>query len=121
MGGDHPMRPGYPDFTEPLWTLTQRCWEKEPQDRPAIEEVIRTLEEPSAFNWPRDHRSWSNRSSDTLKHCDIFHEGGSLTLSAPDVNGDVEAYSDSQSDVMVKVSRGFLRISLGNPLIIRII
>ena len=48
--GTRPRRPDHPDFAEPLWTLTQRCWSQEPQDRPGIQEVIEVLKELSAFD-----------------------------------------------------------------------
>ena len=49
MNGNRPGRSDHPDFTESLWTLTQRCWSQEPQDRPDIQEVIEVLKELSAF------------------------------------------------------------------------
>ena len=44
-----PERPNHPDFTEPLWTLTQRCCSQKPQDRPDIQEVIKVLKELSVL------------------------------------------------------------------------
>ena len=46
--GNRPGRPDHPYFTESLWTLTQRCWSQEPQNRPNIQEVIEVLKELSA-------------------------------------------------------------------------
>ena len=48
MSGNLPGRPDHPYFTESLWTLTQRCWSQEPQNRPNIQEVIEVLKELSA-------------------------------------------------------------------------
>ena len=47
MTGTRPERPNHPNFTESLWTLTRRCWCKEPQDRPKMWEVIEVLKDPS--------------------------------------------------------------------------
>ena len=41
--GKRPERPKHPKFTNPLWTLTKRCWAGVVQDRPTIEEVIEVL------------------------------------------------------------------------------
>ena len=49
MGGKRPTRPSHPDFTEPLWALTRRCWHQEPRNRPEVREVIKVLRELSAF------------------------------------------------------------------------
>ena len=48
--GGRPGRPDHPDFAEPLWTLTQRCWSQDPQDRPDIQEVTGVLKDLSAFD-----------------------------------------------------------------------
>ena len=53
MTGIRPERPNHPDCTEPLWTLTQRCWSKEPQDRPEMWEVIEVLEDSSTPTPPQ--------------------------------------------------------------------
>ena len=42
-----PRRPSHSDFTESLWSLTQRCWSQEAQDRPNIREVIEVLKQVS--------------------------------------------------------------------------
>lgn len=48
--GKRPERPKHPKFTNPLWTLTKRCWAGVTRDRPTIEEVIEVLKvQLSAF------------------------------------------------------------------------
>ena len=42
---ERPRRPNHPDFTEPLWVLTQRRWSHEPRNRLNIKEVIKVLKE----------------------------------------------------------------------------
>ena len=48
MNGKRPTRPIHPDFTGPLWSLTQKCWAKEARDRPKTQEVVKLLKELSA-------------------------------------------------------------------------
>ncbi len=48
MDDKRPERPDHVDFTEPLWTLTQGCWNKEARTRPKIRVVRRVLKELSA-------------------------------------------------------------------------
>jgi len=45
MSGQRPGRPDHPDFAEPLWGLTQRCWDQKAQNRPKIQDVIKALKE----------------------------------------------------------------------------
>ena len=40
--GKHPRRPEV--ITDPMWAMLQRCWAFEPQDRPAMGEVVGWLE-----------------------------------------------------------------------------
>ena len=42
--GKRPTRPEHPAVIEPLWKLMQRCWDKKPQKRPTILEVLECLE-----------------------------------------------------------------------------
>ena len=42
--GERPTRPEHPAVIEPLWELMQRCWDKKPEDRPTILEVLECLE-----------------------------------------------------------------------------
>jgi len=48
MDGEHPSQPDHPNFTELLWKLVQKCWKKEPQDRPKTQDVMRVLNGLSA-------------------------------------------------------------------------
>lgn len=41
--GDRPPRPTHPGFTDKLWTLTQRCWDHDPDLRPGASEVSQSL------------------------------------------------------------------------------
>ena len=43
MTGYRPERPIHPGFTDDLWTLAQRCWEVNPQDRPQVGSIIEQL------------------------------------------------------------------------------
>ena len=43
LKGDRPSRPKHPSCTNDLWALIKRCWNKDPQLRPEIPEVSRTL------------------------------------------------------------------------------
>ena len=49
MIGEYPGRPNHSDLTDLLWTLTKRCWGKEAQDRPGVQEVVKVLEDLSAI------------------------------------------------------------------------
>lgn len=42
-----PDKPVHPQFTPKMWSLTKRCWEKKPDKRPDIAEVLRKLESGS--------------------------------------------------------------------------
>lgn len=41
--GERPPRPTHPVFTDALWTLTQRCWDRDPILRPKTSEALRIL------------------------------------------------------------------------------
>jgi len=43
MQDKRPPRPIHPTFTEDLWELMQRCWDREPNLRPEISEALRIL------------------------------------------------------------------------------
>ena len=45
--GMRPEKPLHPQFTSKMWSLTRRCWKKDPRKRPDIPEVLRTLESGS--------------------------------------------------------------------------
>ena len=56
LNGERPRRPDRSDFTDSLWELTQRCWSKEPRDRPGTREVIEVLKELSVFDSSSERR-----------------------------------------------------------------
>ena len=43
MNGERPRRPNHPNFTDELWTLTQRCWDQDPHSRPEVSDVLNVL------------------------------------------------------------------------------
>lgn len=45
MAGKLPERPTHPDFSDRLWALTLRCLEREPSDRPNMEQVLDELKD----------------------------------------------------------------------------
>ena len=49
--GVRPKRPTGPHFMDGLWTLTERCWEEKPQDRPRMDSVMEQLSVFSSINW----------------------------------------------------------------------
>ena len=49
--GERPKRLEGAWFTNDIWGILERCWAHKPQDRPSLEDVLRSLEEISA-SWP---------------------------------------------------------------------
>ena len=45
-----PDRPQEQDLTDPVWDMTVRCWEHEPDRRPRMTEVVATLREWQVFS-----------------------------------------------------------------------
>jgi len=43
LDGKRPPRPKHPAFTEDLWRLMQNCWDQDPQSRPAVSNVLRSV------------------------------------------------------------------------------
>ena len=41
--GTRPPRPTHPTFTEELWILMQRCWDKDPHSRPKTSEALQVF------------------------------------------------------------------------------
>ena len=39
-----PEKPTHEQFTSKIWTLTTKCWDKDPEKRPNVAEVLRRLE-----------------------------------------------------------------------------
>jgi serine/threonine protein kinase len=50
-----PDRPVHEQFTSRMWSLTKRCWRKDPKKRPDIPEVVEKLEsKDGAFSFSRE-------------------------------------------------------------------
>jgi len=47
LSGKRPERPAHPNFTDDLWDLIKRCWNREPERRPDISQVILCLQTTS--------------------------------------------------------------------------
>ena len=49
LHGEHPERPrgGGGWFPDGLWETLKLCWRKEPGERPGLDAVLRSLEEPA--------------------------------------------------------------------------
>ena len=45
-----PDRPQAQDLTDPVWDMTLRCWQHEPDRRPKTTEVVATLREWQVFS-----------------------------------------------------------------------
>ena len=43
MRGDLPPRPTHPACSDVLWGLMQRCWNRDPDSRPTVSEVLQVL------------------------------------------------------------------------------
>ena len=43
VGGERPSRPTHPALTDKLWTLTQRCWDRDTRRRPNVPQILRSL------------------------------------------------------------------------------
>ena len=41
---ERPPRPTHPQLSDPLWEMIQKCWRREPSERPTIQEVVAFLE-----------------------------------------------------------------------------
>ena len=39
-----PDKPVHRQFTPKMWTLTKKCWNKDPKKRPSVSKVLRNLE-----------------------------------------------------------------------------
>ena len=55
--GKRPERPVHEQFTSRMWSLTKKCWEKDPEKRPDVTQVLEKLEsKDGAFSF--SHESW---------------------------------------------------------------
>ncbi|KAF9646884.1 kinase-like protein [Thelephora ganbajun] len=52
--GSRPDRPVHPQFIPEMWSLTRKCWKKNPKERPDIPEVLEKLE-PGAERTDKNH------------------------------------------------------------------
>ena len=43
LSGSRPGRPAYPSITDDLWSMINRCWNREPERRPEISQVVLCL------------------------------------------------------------------------------
>jgi len=75
MDGERPRRPNCSDITESLWTLIQRCWDKESRNRPEMREVITELVKMSVFLLHLDDKS--------LTHCRVSTSQTTETFQRP--------------------------------------
>ena len=69
LGGDRPQKPEAAEslgFTDELWSMLERCWEDDRDERPEVGEVLRCLES-AAQAWdtrpPPPHRATDTDSS----------------------------------------------------------
>ena len=46
LSGNRPERPTHPNLTDDIWNLTEQCWDRDPQRRPDISEIISRLQVP---------------------------------------------------------------------------
>ena len=54
--GEHPVRPEGAQgrwFTDDVWNMLERCWERSPGDRPRVEIVLRCLEASRSWTPPQ--------------------------------------------------------------------
>ena len=112
--GERPRRPDHSDFTESLWELTQRCWSKEPRDRPGIREVIEVLKELSVFDSSSERRishTRSHRSADYVTKTLPTPPGELPTV--PKGPSTIVSLGSSTGDVTVGSSEGEAEMSKG--------
>ena len=63
LRGERPHQPTHPAFTEDLWVLVQRCWDKDPHQRPEVPEVLDVLHSLSVSGLFLQQLRRLNRSS----------------------------------------------------------
>ena len=69
MDGERPKRPNCANITELLWSLIQRCWDKDARNRPDMRKVITELGEMSvlSFVWMID-RTYASSQKQHSRH-----------------------------------------------------
>jgi len=78
MRDKRPNKPVHGDFTSKMWTLTKECWNKDPQKRLEISDVLRKLESRGENNrftllLPSLGALFGSRTS--LQRLDTDHQG----------------------------------------------
>ena len=114
LNGERPRRPDRSDFTDSLWELTQRCWSKEPWDRPGVREVIEVLKELSVFDSSSERRishTRSHRSADHVTKTPPTPPGVLPTV--PKGLSTIVSLGSSTGDVTVGLGEGEAEMSKG--------
>jgi len=47
LSGSRPERPAHPSVTDDLWNIVKHCWNREPERRPGISQVVLCLQATS--------------------------------------------------------------------------
>ena len=76
-----PEKPSHEQFSQKIWTLTQKCWDKDPKERPKVSEVLNKLEGAFSVVHP--------------PHCPLFrkHTGNNILRS---LSASLSAFIGSQ-------------------------
>ena len=64
LSGNRPGRPAHPSVTDDLWNMIKRCWNREPERRPDISQVVSCLRATSLRRGSAD-TSDSHTTDDT--------------------------------------------------------
>ena len=67
MDGLRPRRPIHPSFTDPLWKLTERCWNDVAEDRPEMVEIVDEIKRVSVVVVLSIGPSYSSRLENSRK------------------------------------------------------
>ena len=68
FAGERPERPEGPEgvwFTDDVWTVSERCWAYQPNDRPRVEDVLQCLEEAARAWTPPSQEVASTPAADS--------------------------------------------------------
>jgi len=62
-------------FTDSLWRMLELCWQRQPADRPKVEEVLQCLETEQPSPWPADVETEDSDNSDSWDNssCELSH------------------------------------------------
>ena len=85
MDGERPKRPNCANITELLWSLIQRCWDKEARNRPKMRKVIAELEEMSvlSFIWMIKNHTYASSQKQHSHHAPTPSDPTGPTRSSP--------------------------------------